>query len=479
MSVCRFISLFSSLAICAAVSQAQQTDVNEAPIEPESVESSSVVPSNAESADASLNEVQLDETSASDTESAINPEDAIPLEQSVKIGFRQSLESEVLEQTRDFQVYLPASYGSRTDFNYPVLYVLDGDFSFHGVTGLVEQLATVSHLTPEMIVVGISDKGTAAYRHNMKPKLPRSKGGQADKFLRFISEELKPSIETQYRTADYSILFGHSIGGLFVLNSLFEQPDSFNTYIAASPMMWWKEHKLEDKAKQAIEDSKLPERKLYLSLADEKRMGVYGLLELLDRGRPEGINWQFKAYPNENHNSVGLISLRHALRDLFKGWYLSFDQLQQYEEFSVARNHYQSILDRFGLQQQLPDFVFKALMYKYQKQGLDQQSAALYLQTRQFLPRSTVTMNLHLASLELRQKRYEKAKELLDDIALEYQELAKVHEAYGDFWLAQKKQQRAAEEYQQALDLAEAQSMRQWYRNILQGKLSSVKKNER
>lgn len=34
-------------------------------------------------------------------------------------------------------------------------------------------------------------------------------------------------------------LFGHSYGGLFTLNTLFTQPSAFDTFIAASPSIWW------------------------------------------------------------------------------------------------------------------------------------------------------------------------------------------------------------------------------------------------
>jgi predicted alpha/beta superfamily hydrolase len=34
-------------------------------------------------------------------------------------------------------------------------------------------------------------------------------------------------------------LFGHSYGGLFALNALFTRPDAFDTFIAASPSIWF------------------------------------------------------------------------------------------------------------------------------------------------------------------------------------------------------------------------------------------------
>ena len=38
--------------------------------------------------------------------------------------------------------------------------------------------------------------------------------GGADEFLRFLSDELIPWVEGQYRTASFRVLVGHSLGGL-------------------------------------------------------------------------------------------------------------------------------------------------------------------------------------------------------------------------------------------------------------------------
>ena len=39
--------------------------------------------------------------------------------------------------------------------------------------------------------------------------------------------------------AHHQTLYGHSLGGLFVLGVMFNHPDSFNSYVASSPSIWW------------------------------------------------------------------------------------------------------------------------------------------------------------------------------------------------------------------------------------------------
>jgi uncharacterized protein len=35
------------------------------------------------------------------------------------------------------------------------------------------------------------------------------------------------------------MLFGHSLGGLFVANALMRRPEAFETFLAKSPALWW------------------------------------------------------------------------------------------------------------------------------------------------------------------------------------------------------------------------------------------------
>ena len=64
----------------------------------------------------------------------------------------------------------------------------------------------------------------------------------------FLSKELIPNIEKDYRTNSYRILSGHSASGQFVLYTLTSEPTLFNAYFAVSPSLDW--------------DNNLPQRSL-------------------------------------------------------------------------------------------------------------------------------------------------------------------------------------------------------------------------
>src|SRR5690606_11435920 len=67
----------------------------------------------------------------------------------------------------------------------------------------------------------------------------RPTGGQ-DAFLALIADDLLPRLRRDH-LVDLSALtlFGHSLGGLFVLHTLFTRPGLFARYAAADPSTWW------------------------------------------------------------------------------------------------------------------------------------------------------------------------------------------------------------------------------------------------
>ncbi|MEC5385450.1 alpha/beta hydrolase-fold protein [Uliginosibacterium sp. H3] len=142
---------------------------------------------------------------------------------------------------------------------YPVVYVLDADLVFNSVVETMRIQARRPQATGVLpaLIVGITypEKDNAILRRAVDytptplaapaPEMSaamRTAGGGADRFLDFIDHELRPLIAQRYATdASRQVLFGHSLGGLFVLHALFKRPQAFTHYVAASPSWWWNE----------------------------------------------------------------------------------------------------------------------------------------------------------------------------------------------------------------------------------------------
>jgi len=134
---------------------------------------------------------------------------------------------------------------------YPVLYLLDGDDSFAIAAATAERLArhgSRSGVGPGL-VVGIGYPGESRRRIDYTPATDKpvqgpdgrmAPSGGAQEFRNFIASELQPAIASAYPIdPDRQALMGHSYGGLFVLDTLFRQPELFRTYVASSPSIWF------------------------------------------------------------------------------------------------------------------------------------------------------------------------------------------------------------------------------------------------
>lgn len=89
-----------------------------------------------------------------------------------------------------------------------------------------------------MIVIGISDKGSAKQLANTDPKK------NADQFIQFISRELKPLINKKYRVAELELLVGHSKFRIFTTHYWMTQPNDFDIFSTIDPSYWYNDYKL-------------------------------------------------------------------------------------------------------------------------------------------------------------------------------------------------------------------------------------------
>ena len=167
------------------------------------------------------------------------------------IGQTITIESVVLDEKRQLNVYLPASYESQTESSYPVIYLLDGslDEDFIHIVGLV-QFGSFSwiKMVPESIVVGVAnvdrkrDFTSPSNNERDNTELPTS-GGSA-RFIKALGEEILPLINRHYRTNGEETIIGQSLGGLVATQILYEHTGLFDNYIIVSPSLWWDDESL-------------------------------------------------------------------------------------------------------------------------------------------------------------------------------------------------------------------------------------------
>lgn len=161
---------------------------------------------------------------------------------------------------RSYHIFIAEPVGPTPEAGYPVLYSLDANASFGTLAEAIRLQSRRPHgISPAVIVsIGYDSKDPIVTKERFydytvqadETELPTRPDGSswpetggAEDFLIFIEQELKPEIEAKYMIdRSKQALYGHSLGGFFVLYTLFTRPASFGRYIAASPSIWWKNH---------------------------------------------------------------------------------------------------------------------------------------------------------------------------------------------------------------------------------------------
>lgn len=227
---------------------------------------------------------------------------------------------------RDIEIWLPASYGSEPDRRYPVLYMHDGQNVFDPSQskysgwdwGLDEALTA---LEIEAIVVAphsVDETRNADYfpqkAYTNDPEMLSDFGddiGQlnADNYLRYLTEVVKPHIDATYRTRpgreDTSIM-GSSMGGLISLYAISEYPDVFGAAGMVSPHF-----PLADGALVTYFSERLPDpatHRLYFDYGTRTLDHNYeGFQDLMDEaviaaGFERGENWTTRKFEGHDHS---------------------------------------------------------------------------------------------------------------------------------------------------------------------------------
>jgi predicted alpha/beta superfamily hydrolase len=169
------------------------------------------------------------------------------------IRVHKGFHSKVLDNDRDLLVFLPPGYEAAKGKRYPVFYLHDGQNLFDGATSFIpgqewrvdetaQSLIAAGKIEP-LIIVGINNAGKDRINEYTPVQDARYKmGGKADLYGRMLTEELKPFIDSRYRTkreARHTGLGGSSLGGLVSLYLALKHSDVFGRVAVVSPSVWF------------------------------------------------------------------------------------------------------------------------------------------------------------------------------------------------------------------------------------------------
>ncbi|NNF26294.1 MAG: alpha/beta hydrolase [Gemmatimonadetes bacterium] len=238
----------------------------------------------------------------------------------------------------------------------PVLWVLDGNLFFGTAVESTRLMFQLFQELPPMWVVGVAydtdqpavqaelrardftptgDAGFGAMPANLpgasEPTLPPDRRlGRAKQFLDFLTEEAIPMVEERYAVAPgRHVLFGSSLGGLFVLYALLKATSRFQAYLSVSPGLWWDDARLLG----ALADNPpalTPVQSVFLAAGGLEEHAEIPMLarfkmitnmeafaEGLRSETPSGVRVDSQVLEGETHTSVVPAGLTRGLRFVF------------------------------------------------------------------------------------------------------------------------------------------------------------------
>lgn len=341
------------------------------------------------------------------------------LAQNVKISSvtheRHVIKSKVLNEERNVLVHVPESY-ARGAQKYPVVYMLDGHGPFLSMMpGTLNHLAW-SRYTPEMILVSIQNVDRDRDMTPSKTAQRPTSGGSA-KFLEYIETEVVPLVEQRYRTQPFRIFAGHSLAGLHVVNSMLSRPQLFQAYIAGSPVLHWDNNFVIKRAEAVFKEKRDWKKTLFVVLGDEPNYmdGFNAFKNLLARVKPDGLEYEFRLLPDENHSTAALQGYYLGLRKIFTGWLPPTTA-----SLADLERHYKKLSDRFGYAIPIPEELLNTAGYQLLGANQTNEAIEIFKKNVGLYPDSfNVYDSLAEAyeragQLEEARKNYEKALSLAD-----------------------------------------------------------------
>lgn len=240
---------------------------------------------------------------------------------------RLTIHSDILQDDFTLQLQLPDTYHHSDTVNYPVLVVLDGTTQFEHIAANVSFLSTFA-IVPEMIVVGVSANDRLRYFTPTAVDKFKGRSGEALRYKQFLEQELLTQLADKYRTADYQLISGHSLSGLFSSYIAMSPDTVFDAAISISPSLWWDDNWLVLQSPQWLAAKRVKPMRWFLSMANEPddMASAFALqIKQLQTQKPTNnanakLYWSYQQFSHETHDSTPLTGNIAALKSLFSDW---------------------------------------------------------------------------------------------------------------------------------------------------------------
>jgi len=270
-------------------------------------------------------------------------------------GTYRTLHSEILDSDRTLLIHLPSDY-EESNSKYPIIVKLFGTYPayFSNITSELDLLSSRG-LIPECIFVGVDQHG---HGEVIPPEVPATQyPNTGDKFLEFVSNELIPFIDGQYRTNNFRIFMGSFDCGVFGLYTLIKQPDLFNAYLINSPGRYGGSSAFLEAANEVFKTASYNNRFLHLTYAEneqeEFRQPTEKFIEFMGTNSPGGLTFSSSYLQGADYDEyTPYIYCKGSFLSLFGGFNCPQEIVQQ--SYASVKEYYRQLSTRLGYDIEIP-----------------------------------------------------------------------------------------------------------------------------
>lgn len=247
-----------------------------------------------------------------------------------KVESYSDFDSKLIDK-RNIDVWLPPSYGKERDKKYPVIYMHDGQnlfdpsLSYSKVDWGIDETMTrliESNEVREAIVVGVwnTQKRRQEYMPQKALEMYEKNGGDSsairqygpacsDNYLKFLVKELKPFIDSKYRTLtgkENTFVMGSSMGGMISAYAICEYPEVFGAAGCVSTHWPAGNGIMVDYMARSLPDPK--DHRIYFDYGTETLDSLYEPFQkrmdevMKKAGYKDNKNWMTRKFQGEEHS---------------------------------------------------------------------------------------------------------------------------------------------------------------------------------
>jgi len=268
----------------------------------------------------------------------------------ISIGTNYTNKSEILDKDREIQIYLPNSYNTSSK-EYPVLYILDGQWFFSNGVSIQKSLRTPGAI-PEMIVVGI---------RNIR-SLRRGLFGDNEKFTSFLKEEVIQFVDTNFRTTKERVIFGWEAAAYYISEMILREKELFSGAIITDGGY----------ASEKTVENFNSNSEVYLYMANSRKDIYYisssdRFNDILKKIKPKKLRWKYELFNDEVHETMPHLALYKGIRYYYHNYdSLVFESIEAYVDaggIPYLESFFKERARRFGGDAKIDDSTKNSLIW--------------------------------------------------------------------------------------------------------------------